>query len=530
MDNILIVGNNDPSNNLLNDFLINGLRSDIAPALNELWVLQIDPLKEAGLNIIMEYSTIDDGPSKDVGAIRHSYEIINNLAKKNNCMFVSAVNIPGTSLSIDRDSSMSPLGVLGGVISKGRSYPSSFSIIINEGVFSLVDGFFRPWMYAVSAKSLKNQDLKTDIRCIFFERAGSKGFQERKRYTFKRCSPIDIKGYETTYSASSNPKQLSIDISFDKMISDVTRIDYDETSAKVHSKLNEQRVIGRDVGVNNTEISDEERVTFDQINSNNLDSKTKTVEINKTDTPDEKALPSYKQVPLTKLFPDIRYTGKILSIHGTNLSNIIDPFDIIRVSKYVKFLNAVNFLKAPGVTYLLKMLIDEGFSKIVNNFRLKDTVSYGKPSTSPNTTTGIVQKVIRINSNDDNPSSDTTPIQINSDDDNPSGRSKAISIGQDDDNPVGKSKTISISENDSSPMSKFKTLTVPEDENIRNSFKVVEINQNDSLVRLQTEPDTSPLDFDERYYRTAKINKDDSKDFKEFPKMVTIKRFDSPSY
>lgn len=509
-DNKLIITSED-NQNLLTKFMKNALQSELAPALNELWVVQIDPLTPTGITLIEEFSTMDDVAQRDpsyLEAIRRGSELIKKAGTDGSCMFVSAVNIPGMGLQADRDMSMSSLGVVGGMISKGRNYPSLMSIIVNDGVFSMVDGFFRPWMLAVSAKSLKTKELKTTMRCIYFERNGDE-FKERKRFTFTGTSPVDIKGFETTYSASSTPKQLNIDFMFDKMITDVLYTPYKDHNA------GEKRIKGSVVhpDIPPFEMSVEDG-TFsgDKVFQSMYEYKDvspKKMDINGNE--DGFGMNDYNAVITKKLPYDIRSTGKIIKIHGTNLSNIIDPFDIVRVSKYVKILNIVNFLKAPGVTYLIKMLIDKGFSRIVEKYRLPDTRNYADPELTPKTVAPITNRVLGV---------PEEILNVNS---------KALSINQDDSNPVSTSRAVLINENDSNPYGIFKRVGIDGNDSDANSkYREVTPNPLDTAIKIKNV--LKDIKKDETYVKPVKVSSNDM--LLESPKTerISVKRTDTPLF
>lgn len=515
MDNGLIIQNT----NLLQEFMQKALQTELAPALNELWVFQIDQFQDkTAIELIKTFSRLDDTVQRGTSyneAIERGYALIEMAGKGTpaSCMFISAVNIPGMGLTTERDTSMSSLGVIGGMVSKGRNYPSVFTVMVNDGVFSMVDGFFRPWMLAVSAKSIKNKALKTILTCVHFERDGDK-FSERKRYTFRGCCPIDIKGTETTYTASSNPKQLQIDFMFDSMTTDVTYKPYDskkhnsedELEKKLQTSVQTKSPVVLEVqgNANNENYDNEKFKSWDdwkKVHANLADNQAfqsgdKT--LGKIVNPTQK---------YTKYFNKVQF----IDIHSTNLSNIIDPLDIVRVSKYIKYLRIVSFLKAPGVTYLIKMLIDEGFAKIVNRFRLPDTINYADPAVRPKIVVPIKNDVVNIQEE---------VLNISS---------RNVSIDGNDSNPVPAFKTVGIGDNDSNPYSTFKSVEIGgNDSNPVQKHQEVLPNALDTTVKFKnTQKD---IKMDETFVKLVKTPQDnlvfDSIDTKK----ITVKRIDTPLF
>ena len=202
--------------NIHNRFLTNFLNGVHGIPLNTLWAVTIDtgdPVFSTGLlNYVQtilkdneQWSLNYDNMNQANFAVMDTY---------NGMLVAQGIKVVGDSVEIDRIGTKNT-GYIQGLIGNGRTPFPTLDMEILENNTSFVDYVLRPWMVAISHKSLKDYNLKRDISVYILSRAGSLIPNiPRKIITYRNCCPIDIDTMEINYTADTAAKLRQVKFAF----------------------------------------------------------------------------------------------------------------------------------------------------------------------------------------------------------------------------------------------------------------------------------------------------------------------------
>ncbi len=198
--------------NFYDSFLTNFLQTGNGMAANSLWLLFIHTLPStAAINEVVFKQEKYDDIVRPMDAAR----TISEKPNQKGLVLAQGVVVNGESLNVDRIG-VKNTGYIQGMVGMGRTAFPTLDIKILENNISFSDYFIRPWIISVGHKSLKDQNLKSNITVWFLGKTNGFGGAEaqnpflRKAITYENCSPISIDKCEYNYSGTDMVKERSV--------------------------------------------------------------------------------------------------------------------------------------------------------------------------------------------------------------------------------------------------------------------------------------------------------------------------------
>ena len=186
--------------NIQQKFIQSLMATSNSLALSQLWLVKID---KDYLEIVGEYlkSAIQtyEGSKWDINDVTRTTDTQWFVG---DALYILAQSVvfPGDSISVSR-AGVSQSGMLKGIMGESRNDLPAVTITFLETNQSAVDILFRPWMILVGHKSLKNQELRTNIDLICYQKNGVQSdLVPRKIVTLYAAAPINVPNEEYNYT------------------------------------------------------------------------------------------------------------------------------------------------------------------------------------------------------------------------------------------------------------------------------------------------------------------------------------------
>lgn len=141
-----------------------------------------------------------------------AHNIIND--SKKGMILAQSVQAVGEGINVQREGTPNT-GMVQGYIGTGRKPFPLLKVAFFENNVSFVDYVIRPWIVAVSHKSLKNPYLKTNLNCWWLSRTGPRNnLAIRKRIVYHNCCPVSIAEEEFNYTGDDIAKRRSVEFAY----------------------------------------------------------------------------------------------------------------------------------------------------------------------------------------------------------------------------------------------------------------------------------------------------------------------------
>ena len=210
LDNIKSTFKNEALKGFYDHFYTIFLTKANSLPLNCQWVVWMDNIPWKSFETENPYTDIING------SIARSTEVAHNIitVSKKGMILAQSVQAVGETLGVDRTGTTNT-GLLQGYVGTGRKGLPLLQVSFLENNVSFVDYVIRPWIVAVSYRSLKTYALKTNLTCWWMTRTGPRrNLGIRKKITYHNCCPVSLKDEEFNYTGDDLCKRRSVEFAY----------------------------------------------------------------------------------------------------------------------------------------------------------------------------------------------------------------------------------------------------------------------------------------------------------------------------